>query len=673
MTPYLPLVAFVIEIALILICTFGLGIVLLNLSKQRVDLDKLRSAIKYFVLACLTIIAALSHQLMKNAFATASIDDGNTLNSMITISAIIITSGCLVLALVKLRSDTKLAEDSTTKYSEDEKIELKVFKNSSAPILILDTDNKILITNEAAEKLLTKSQDALKDSLFEDLVVRHDAERVRDFFLQFITQKRSKYSIEIRLKSDARIDFWVKIFPSLVELDDGTLALSLYLQDISEQKSLSELIAFHAYYDELTMLHNREGLERYLDKALKINRSINGQVALLYFDIDQLKVINDTCGHAAGDQLIQYLITEINQAGRSCQFFARIGGDEFALVKLNSNEAEAKSLAESIRSAAEDFTFFWKDSAYRQTISVGVALTSSEVNSTIDLLGAADSACDRAKEQGRNRVVFASQSDSVGDSERGDMLWVSRLNKAIVDGNFELYFQPIEKTHKQSDRYIHYEILIRYEDENGEHILPKQFLPAVERFGFSEQVDLWVLTTTLDFLDRHPAHTERLFCCSINLTTQSIANPRTRSAILQVLAGYQLVREKICFEITEKSAIQNLLEAKEFIHELKKLGCRIALDDFGTGFSSFGYLKHLPVDYIKIDGSFVRDILKDNFDRAMVSAMTNIGKELEIGVIAEYAESKQILKALEKMDVEFAQGYGLSKPMPISLLEGYYM
>ncbi len=561
------------------------------------------------------------------------------------------------------------ADESTADDNNKFKI---LFEESPALYLVIDSQQHIIDVNATLADFLNVSKAALKGKPLKGLVLAEDLPLIKGLVPEKIKQKGPDHQLDLRLIHQANEPLWVKITPRPITYNGHREGILLLLQDNRESKNLAELIAFHSQYDELTMLHNREGLENYLAQVLDISQENHSQIALIYIDIDQLKVVNDTCGHAAGDRLLQYLVTVIGEASSECNFFARVGGDEFALVKLHSNDEEAQAIGESVRSASEDFTFVWRNQNYRQSISVGVALSSDSINDVVDLMGAADAACYTAKQQGKNRVVVYSDSIDQSQDNRRDMMWVSRLQKAIQDGEFVLYFQPIQKLQDSEADHVHYEMLIRYVDPEGNHVLPQYFLPAVERFGLSEQIDLWVLTTALDYLDKHPRHTEALDCCSINLTSQSIANPRIRSAILQVVESYEFPREKICFEITESSAIQNLRDAQEFVDELRTLGCKLALDDFGTGFSSFGYLKHLAVDYLKIDGSFVRDIISDRFDRAMVSAINNIGKEMDIEIIAEYAENSSILKTLREMNVDYAQGHAIAKPLPIYKLETYY-
>lgn len=575
-------------------------------------------------------------------------------------------------ALLTALSETQVSQKQDGPNPDANEKFRTVFYHSPAWFLVIDAQQHIVEANIRLANFLACDRAELIGQPLKNLIKKEDLQLIKGLTPERIRSKGPEFTIDIRLNHAVHEALWVKVIPQIITFASEKEDVLLLLQDIRESKQLSEKIAFHSQFDELTLLHNREGLETYLAQTLDVTSDKYGQIALLYIDVDQLKVVNDTCGHHAGDQLLQQLVAVIGEASESRDFFARMGGDEFALVKTNCSEEQAKQLGESVRSAAEDFTFTWQGQQYRQSVSVGIALSCDEINSIIDLIGAADSACYTAKEHGKNRVAMYNGSIETNFRSHRDMQWVSRLQKAIQSGAFELYFQPIEKLTPGPKPHVHYELLIRYVDDQGQHILPQHFLPAVERFGLSEQIDLWVLTTALDYLDKHPEHTKILDCCSINLTSQSIANPRIRSAILQVVQSYSFPLEKICFEITESSAIQNLAEAKEFVRELKTLGCHLALDDFGTGFSSFGYLKYLEVDYIKIDGSFVRDITSDRFDRAMVSAINNIGKEMGIAIIAEYAENASILKVLHHLEIDYAQGNAIAYPLPMYTLESYY-
>lgn len=504
------------------------------------------------------------------------------------------------------------------------------------------------------------------------LISVEDAYKTQTFIDKCFTEPDHKMDIEIRMICNDMTKLWVRVAASVIHQQGEEDCLLLVCQDITESKQLAENLSYQAEHDDLTGLYNRRALESFLDRKIAAQMGHSTPLAMICIDVDQIKVVNDTCGHGAGDEYLCQLVQLINRQQRQFDFFARIGGDEFALVICETSKREAEELAEVIRNAAEDHLFEWEGKSYRQSISLGLALTSEQIRTRRDIFAAADSACFSAKQGGRNRVVVHADKPGRFNTNRSDMLWVTRIQNALMNDRFELYFQPIFPLFTSEQHYIHYELLLRYVDDQGKHISPDNFLPAAEQYGLANQIDLWVLTSALDFLQRNLEHTNALACCSINLSGRSLESHQSRMAILQLIMTAEIPPEKICFEITETSAIHNLNEVMEFISELKVHGCRFALDDFGTGFSSFGYLKNLDVDYIKIDGSFIRDILSDRLSKAMVKAMDSIGTELGVKTIAEYVENEDIQHALQEMNICYGQGFGLAEPMPINHLKKYY-
>ena len=451
-------------------------------------------------------------------------------------------------------------------------------------------------------------------------------------------------------------------------------ALLVFCEDVSESRELSQAIAYQAHHDELTNLKNRRALENYFAEELHQYGEYR-QLALVYFDIDQLKVVNDTCGHIAGDQLIKQMVATLRPTiEKEGTVFARIGGDEFVTVLLNRNAEQVDDFAELLRTQTEAFVFRWDGLSFRQSISIGIATSISSKDTLGSLLSAADAACYGAKESGRNRIQLCPTGiNQLGSEQHQSMFWVSRLDQAIHNDNFVLNFQPIVTINKPYAPYIHYEVLLQYRDEHGELVQPQHFLPSAERFGKSTAIDLWVLKATFDYLRLNKEHARRLGCCSINLTSHSIASERSRATIIAMVRASDFPAHKICFEITESSAMQNLGEAIDFMRTLRALGCRFALDDFGTGFSSFSYLKNLEVDYLKIDGSFVKDVARDKIARAMIKAICTIAKEMGIATIAEYVENDVIMRELKTLGVDYGQGFGIAKPMPINALDEFYV
>ncbi|WP_246434496.1 putative bifunctional diguanylate cyclase/phosphodiesterase [Teredinibacter haidensis] len=547
-----------------------------------------------------------------------------------------------------------------------------LFDKSPAIFLTINNLHAIADINLYGAKSLGYDTAFLVGQPFSMISSPEDIDKQQTFIDFCLANPGEKMEIELRCVKNNTQKFWVKASGNLVQEADGEDYLLLVCQDITDSKQLAESLSYQAKHDELTGLYNRRTLELFLERTLKKKAPNSPPTALIYIDVDQLKVVNDTCSHKAGDEFIRQLVKKINEYNQQFDFFARIGGDEFAIVIASSSEQQALELAEILRNTAEDFTFKWKELSFRQSVSIGIALSSREIHSIVEMLATADAACFSAKQAGRNRVVLHREASESNDTNRTEMLWVSRLQTALMRDRFELYFQPIINMNDLRSDYMHYEVLLRYVDDEGTHISPTEFLPAAERFGLTNQIDLWVLTTTLDFLQRNTSHTENLSCCSINLSSQSLSSHQSRMAIKQLVMTANIELSKICFEITETSAIHNLSEAISFINELKTLGCRFALDDFGTGFSSFGYLRNLDVDYIKIDGSFIQDITNDRLGQAMVKAINMISKEMGITTIAEYVENQAIAKELLTMGIFHGQGFGLAKPMPMIKSKEYY-
>lgn len=545
------------------------------------------------------------------------------------------------------------------------------FFHSPGMLLSLNKDTTIKEINlYAAEKL-----DAARGNLIGSELEKYCSSEDITGFLEFLAAcyenqiDDNTHEIKLNIKNTS---VWFRICARCVLSPNKEPYLLLVFQDISDARVLEQKIAVHATRDSLTSLYNRHALESYLNKIFEEQSLFSKPAALIYFDLDQFKLVNGTCGLASGDKLLQQMVATIGQYCTNFDFFARISGDEFALVQTNTDLEKAMGLAESVRCAVEDITFCWDSHSFRQSASVGVALTSPRICTLTAIFGAADAACLKAKETGRNRVVLHKESRNASEDSRHNMLWISRIQQAFASDQMVLYFQPIVSLKNPDKNHPHYELLIRYVDSDGSHVKPEKFLTAAEKYGIAYQIDLWVLTTALDFFKKHPQHTRQLNCCSINLSANSLGNFQTRSAIRLLMEDLDFPTHKICFEITESCAIQNLQDAVEFIGELKNLGCQFALDDFGTGYSSLGYLKNLDVDYLKIDGAFIRDIAEDEIDHAMVTAIANISKAMKIKTIAEYVENEKILETLLPIEIDFAQGYGLAQPMELEHLLEYY-
>ncbi len=435
--------------------------------------------------------------------------------------------------------------------------------------------------------------------------------------------------------------------------------------DNTEAQILSEQISYQASHDSLTGLPNRRAFEQRLLRALENAREQDVEHALLYLDLDQFKIINDTCGHMAGDTLLRQLSRVLQSRVRKQDLLARLGGDEFGVLVEYCSTHDALRVANSLCAAVNDFRFAWGDKIFRVGVSIGLAPINAASESSGDVLGNADNACYAAKDAGRSRVHLYVEHDAELARRQGEMRWVVRINQALEEKRFQLAFQPIVPTLGRSKGH-HYELLLRMEDESGQIVMPGAFLPAAERYHLAGKLDQWVVSTALDWLSLNPDHLDELALCAINLSGHSLGDDQLLDYLVGRLADRQSLNQKLCFEITETAAIANLDNALRFIHTLKNLGCRFALDDFGSGLSSFAYLKRLPVDFLKIDGVFVEDIADDPVSLAMVSSINDVGHVMGMETIAEFVENERILNKLRAIGVNYAQGYGMGKPRPLT-------
>ncbi len=435
-------------------------------------------------------------------------------------------------------------------------------------------------------------------------------------------------------------------------------------QELEDRIQAEKRLTFIARHDVLTGLPNRAAFDLRLDELLLDAHEENHTHVLLYMDLDQFKVVNDTCGHVAGDHLLRQITEILKNDIRQGDILARLGGDEFGVLLPYCGIKVALKIAHKMRQTVMDFRFTWQDKTFSIGISIGMVPITPDSESREALLSLADALCYTAKDNGRN-CVEVYQGETQGNSNRqAEMHWVSRLNDAMEEKRIVLMYQPIQAI-TGDDLKDHYEILIRLQQANGELIAPGAFLPAAERYNLMPRLDRYVVESTLEWLSRHPEHLKNLGMCSINLSGNSLGDKEFLEFIITKLTDYSIPADKICFEITETMAVQTFNNTIVFMEHLKKLGCKFALDDFGSGFSSYAYLKNLPVDFLKIDGAFVRDIADDRLDRSMVKSINEIGHVMGKKTIAEYVESAEILSFLFEIGVDYAQGFYIGKPEPL--------
>ncbi len=442
----------------------------------------------------------------------------------------------------------------------------------------------------------------------------------------------------------------------------------LVFHDATHAQKMAAEMSYQACHDALTGLINRSEFEQRLEHALLTGKLEAKQHTLLYLDLDQFKIVNDTCGHLAGDELLRQLTSVLQAKLRKNDTLARLGGDEFGVLLESCPVAPALVVADQLRQTVREFHFVWKDKVFQLGLSIGLVTFSDGEETLVDILRMADAACYLAKDKGRNRVQIYTSEDTRLAQRHGEMGWVVRIQKALEEDRFVLFSQKILPLVNSLEDGDHYEVLLRLKEEDGTLIPPMAFIPAAERYGLMPQLDRWVITTAFaQHRKRHPPG-HAVGTCAINLSGASICDENLYEFVTEQFDLYKVPASGICFEITETSAIANLTQAVVLIRKLKDLGCRFSLDDFGSGMSSFAYLKHLPVDYLKIDGGFVKDMVEDPIDHAMVEVINHIGHVMHIKTIAESVENAAILEALRNLGVDYAQGYEIEKPHSSELL-----
>ncbi len=557
---------------------------------------------------------------------------------------------------------------------ESEKKMRAILDSALEGVILSDENRRIKLFNPAAEIMFTRlSEDTLgKDirELFPDHLDNENEHRLLRYFDSSESLPVSIARETVGLRTDGS-QFPIHISLSSVDLGGKRHVVSL-IQDLSEQKEHENQLNYLVQYDVLTGLLNRSEFERRLDIVLSSADLPDEQHVLCYIDIDQFKVINDTSSHTAGDELLKQMAVLLKSQLRETEVIARLGGDEFGALFTNCTLKRAEQICGGLMQTVRNFPFSWKEQSFEIAISIGLAGFTPRSESASSVLSAADVACHLAKVQGRNRVHVYQSTDIETVRQHGDMQLVPRITQALSDERFHLYIQPIAPVGNiDDDSSYHYEVLVRMIDESGELVIPDAFVPAAERYILMPAIDRWIInhlfSTQGDTLRAWAKRNggRHAFLFAVNLSGTSLTDEGFLSYIKRHFRDWDIPYSSICFEITETAVVANLSKARQLIEELKTLGCSFALDDFGSGLSSYGYLKELPVDYLKIDGSFVRHMTDDPVDHAMVDSINQIAHILGLKTIAEWAEDKATLNLLRALNVDFAQGYGVGAPQDL--------
>ena len=473
---------------------------------------------------------------------------------------------------------------------------------------------------------------------------------------------------EVQLVRRSGVPLWVRESArsvSALNSVQGSVSiprLLLVFEDNTEAHHLADQVAHQAAHDALTGLVNRREFERRLERVLATTRSAGTESALCYLDLDQFKVINDTSGHAAGDELLRQLAPLLQERVRKRDTVARLGGDEFGVLMEHCGLQEARRCAEAIRQALLEFRFLWGGKHFTIGASIGLVPICKASGHVSEVLRFADAACYAAKDAGRNRIHVYRPEDSVLAERHGEMQWVTRLQQALDENRFQLCAQPIVAVGAASRNETHQEVLVRFVEKGGRLRRPKAFMPAAERYNLSVKLDQWVVEAALGWLEAHAGDPSPPVVCAINLSGQSVNDENFLEFLMDRLGDGRIPAGHVCFEVTETVAIANLAKAIRFMTRLKAFGCQFALDDFGVGFCSFSYLRSLPVDFLKIDGSFVKGILNDPVNLSIVRSINDLGHAMGIQTIAESVEDEALLGTLREIGVDFAQGYCIGRP-----------
>ena len=555
-------------------------------------------------------------------------------------------------------------------FKEKELAEVTLFSITDA---VITTDDKARINfmNPVAETLLGWDKQEAKGRLICEIFQLVDEENCRAIenpLERLLSNKQiveQKVDTALKDRNGNLISVELSVAP-MKSQDDQVIGGVIVFQDISESRRMSRQLSWQASHDELTELFNRRVFEKRLEELLNDAWDEDNEHVLCYLDLDQFKVVNDTFGHMAGDELLRQLSIELSNSIRESDLLARLGGDEFGILLENCELQQAEKLAETIRKNIKNYRFVWEKRVFEVGVSIGVVAINKTSKKVSDILSAADLACYAAKDSGRNRIHVYKPTDEELAKRHSEMHYVMRINNALKEDAFILFKQPVVSLFDKEKLSMHWEVLVRMKNDQGDMVTPDAFIPAAERYNLMSKIDRMVIEKTFAAMSRgeffRKGYEHRVV--GINLSGDSL-NDRFLEYIQQQAKKYKIKFNELCLEITETIAIANLSTANHFMDELKILGCQFALDDFGSGLSSFGYLKHLPVDFLKIDGSFVRDIASDDIDRAMVESINQIGHTMGLRTIAEWVEDKETLLELKKMGVDYSQGFYTGRPEPL--------
>jgi len=550
--------------------------------------------------------------------------------------------------------------------------QLLALDSLSEAIIATDRDGRINLMNPAAEQLTGSDVASSRGRLLEEivsLVDETDRRLLSDPVHQAlssgapVTLSRRALLLSRANGSERSIELSVSPIRNATREVIGAVAM---LHDVTETRGLARQMSYQATHDALTGLVNRREFERRLEEAIESGQRGDGQHVLCYLDLDRFKLVNDTSGHLAGDSMLREVAKLLRDAVRDSDTVGRLGGDEFGMLLIGCPLEKARQIADDVCRSVGEYRFVWRDRIFNIGVSVGIVEISRESGTLEELLAAADTACYVAKKQGSGRVAVYSARDEALARHTGEIQWLQRLQSALKENRFHLYHQVIVPAHGE-DGGPAMEVLVRLKDESGNDLLPSEFMRAAERYRLMGLVDRWVVQTTLAALGRGAILVAHDRSVAINISGQTLGDAQFLEFVVECLDNTGVAPAQVCFEITESAVIANLDHARRFIGVLHGMGCQFALDDFGSGVGSFSNLKNLPLDYLKIDGSFMRNLSRDTVNQAMVTAMIELARTLNFKVIAEQVEDTAAAETARRMGVDYLQGYAIGRPQPLQL------
>jgi diguanylate cyclase (GGDEF)-like protein/PAS domain S-box-containing protein len=540
---------------------------------------------------------------------------------------------------------------------------------------IIATDAAGLITyiNPAAERLTGSSAGVAIGKTVEDIVGFVDetdrrllSDPVRQALTSGAPVNLSRRALLLSRANGSERSIELSASPIRNDVKELIGAVVL-LHDVTELRGLARQMSYQATHDALTGLVNRREFEGRLEEAIESGHRGDGQHVLCYLDLDRFKVVNDTSGHLAGDSMLREVAKVLRDAVRDSDTVARLGGDEFGMLLIGCPLEKARQIADDVCRAVGDYRFVWKDKIFNIGVSIGLVEISRESGTLEELFAAADSACYVAKKQGSGRVAVYSARDEALARHTGEIQWLQKLQNALKENRFQLYHQPIVPAYGQNGGGPAMEVFVRLQDEAGHEVPPSEFVRAAERYRLMSLVDRWVVQTTLAALGRGAIPIPANRSVAINVSGQTLGDVQFLEFVVECLDSTGVTPSQVCFEITETAVVANLDHARRFVGVLHGMGCQFALDDFGSGVGSFSNLKNLPMDYLKIDGSFMRNLARDSVNQAMVTAMIKLARTLNFKVIAEQVEDEAGLEAARRMGVDYIQGYAVGRPQLLLL------